>query len=116
MRKTRIGISMLTLAVVALLHSPLLVGQAAAQHSHGAAMGSSAPMGSMHGGHTGTLDLNIAPLEELQQLPGVSEATAKKIVENRPYARADELITKKILSKPAYDSLKDHVTVAKPAK
>lgn len=69
--------------------------------------------GAMHGAHVGTLDLNTAPVEELRQLPGVNEATAKKIVENRPYARADELITKKILSKPAYDAVKDHITVAK---
>jgi hypothetical protein len=36
-------------------------------------------------------------------------------VESRPYARTDELITKKVLSKAAYDSIKDHIAVAKPA-
>jgi hypothetical protein len=88
--------------------SSIFAGQAAAP----AAGGHSMPM---HGQHVGTLDLNGAPLEELRQLPGVNEATAKKIVENRPYARADELITKKVLSKAAYDSLKEHIAVTKPA-
>ncbi len=116
MRKNRIGIIIVSFAVVALLQSPLGLREATAQHSHGAPNDANAPGSTMHGGHTGTLDLNTAPLAELQQLPGVNEATAKKIVENRPYARADELITKKILSKPAYDSLKGHITVTKPAK
>jgi len=84
------------------------LGQAAAPSTGGHSA-------SMHGQHVGTLDLNSAPIEELRQLPGVNEATAKKIVENRPYARADELVTKKVLSKAAYDSIKEHVAVTKPA-
>jgi len=69
----------------------------------------------MHGQHMGTLDLNTASLEELRMVPGINEATAKKIVESRPYARADELITKKVLSKTTYDSIKNHIAVTKPA-
>ena len=96
-------------AVSVLLHarSPLFAGQAAAPSAGGQAM-------PMHGQHVGALDLNNAQLEELRQLPGVNEATAKKIVENRPYARSDELVTKKVLSKAAYDSLKEHIAVNKP--
>jgi DNA uptake protein ComE-like DNA-binding protein len=95
----------------------VFAGQAAESPMGGAMPGM--PHGSMAGmqhTHTGTLDLNSAPVEELRQLPGISEVAAKKIVENRPYARADELITKKILSKPAYDTVKDHITVTKPTK
>ena len=87
--------------------SPLFAGQAVDPHAGGRGM-------PMHGQHAGTLDLNSAPLEELRQLPGVNEATAKKIMENRPYARADELVTKKVLSKAVYDSIKEHVAVTKP--
>ena len=86
----------------------LLAGQAAAPATGGHSM-------PMHGQHLGALDLNTASLEELRMVPGINEATAKKIVESRPYARADELITKKVLSKTAYDSIKDHVAVTKPA-
>ena len=69
----------------------------------------------MQGQHMGTLDLNTASVDDLKMVPGVSEATAKKIVENRPYARADELITKKVLSRAAYDGIKEHIAVTKPA-
>ena len=88
--------------------SPLLAGQAAAPATGGHSM-------PMHGQHVGTLDLNSASLEELRMVPGINEAAAKKIVENRPYARADELVTKKVLSKAAFDSIKEHIAVTKPA-
>jgi radical SAM superfamily enzyme with C-terminal helix-hairpin-helix motif len=99
------GYSMMLL-IAALTAGAPLMDQAAAQHG-----GHGAPM---QGQHMGTLDLNSAPLTELRQLPGVNEASAKKIVENRPYARADELVTKKVLSKDAYDNIKDHIAVTKP--
>jgi len=110
MRAYRMMFLILTLTVGGLLQSPLplFAGQAAAPPMSGHSM-------PMHGQHMGTLDLNSASLEELQMVPGVNEATAKKIVDNRPYARADELITKKVLSKAAYDNLKEHIAVNKPA-
>jgi len=86
---------------------PVFAGQAAAPPTGGHGM-------STHGQHVGTLDLNSASVEELRQLPGVNEAAAKKIMENRPYARSDELVTKKVLSKVAYDSIKEHIAVNKP--
>ena len=60
------------------------------------------------------IDLNTASAEELQKLPGIGEALSKKIVENRPYKRKDELVQKKVIPAPTYDKIKDHV-VAKQA-
>ena len=100
-------IGMLATMGILLGGEPVLAGQGGDPHKGGG-------HGPVHGQHVGALDLNSATVEELRQVPGLSEATAKKIVESRPYARTDELITKKILSKAAYDSVRDHITVSKP--
>ncbi|HEY7519787.1 MAG TPA: helix-hairpin-helix domain-containing protein [Methylomirabilota bacterium] len=61
------------------------------------------------------LDLNSASAEELQALPGIGEALSKKIVENRPYKRKDELVQKKVIPGPTYEKIKDHVIARQPA-
>jgi DNA uptake protein ComE-like DNA-binding protein len=42
------------------------------------------------------LDINSASEDQLKALPGIGDAYSKKIVENRPYKRKDELVPKKI--------------------
>ena len=42
-------------------------------------------------------------------MPGIGKATAKKIIEHRPYARKDELVEKKIVSRGTYDKIRDRV-------
>jgi len=60
------------------------------------------------------LDINTAPASELETLAGIGEAYSKKIVENRPYKRKDELVKKKIVPQATYDKIKDHI-IAKQA-
>ena len=55
------------------------------------------------------VDINSASADELQKLPGIGEALSKKIVENRPYKRKDELVQKKVIPGPTYEKIKDHV-------
>jgi len=55
------------------------------------------------------LDLNTASEADLKTIPGIGDAYAKKIVQNRPYKRKDELVQKNVLPKATYDKIKDHV-------
>jgi competence protein ComEA len=60
------------------------------------------------------VDLNKASEKELESLKGVGPATAKKIIENRPYKSVDELSKAGVSDKTIQD-LKPFVTVGPPA-
>jgi len=57
---------------------------------------------------SGPVDLNTASAEELEALPGVGKATAKKIVDGRPYSSVDDL-AKAGVSKGTIDKIRDSV-------
>ena len=59
------------------------------------------------------LDINTASPDELKA--GIGEAYAKKITENRPYKRKDELVSKKVIPQGTYDKIKNQI-IAKQAK
>lgn len=53
------------------------------------------------------LDINKATKQELMKLPGIGDAYSDKILKGRPYARKDELVSKKIIPQATYDKIKD---------
>jgi competence protein ComEA len=62
-----------------------------------------------------TVDINSATAAELKMLPGVSESDAAKIIQGRPYSDKSQLVSKKVVSEPTYEKIKDHV-VARQTK
>jgi DNA uptake protein ComE-like DNA-binding protein len=57
------------------------------------------------------IDINTAMKVQLVSLPGIGEAYAQKIIDNRPYKRKDELTLKKVIPAATYTKIKDMIIV-----
>lgn len=66
---------------------------------------------------SGQLNLNTATPAQLDQLPGVGEKAAKRIIEHRnktPFAKTEELMKVKGFGKKKFEKLKANLTVSGP--
>lgn len=67
--------------------------------------------GEVAGAVTGRVNLNKASAGQLETLSGIGQVRAAQIIENRPYASIDDLVTKKIISAGILDKIRDKVAV-----
>ena len=63
---------------------------------------------------TSLIDINTATKAELSALPGIGDVYSQKIIDGRPYAKKDQLKSKKIIPGATYDKIKDKI-IAKQA-
>jgi DNA uptake protein ComE-like DNA-binding protein len=99
MRRAKLLVSLAVCLLAALLVSP--VGAQTKKAEKTAEAKSAAK--------TELLDLNSATADQLKALPGIGDAYSKKIIDGRPYARKDQLVSKNIIPQATYDKIKDLV-------
>jgi DNA uptake protein ComE-like DNA-binding protein len=58
-----------------------------------------------------TVDLNKGSKDDLTSLPGISSQKADRIIAERPYASAHQLVTRHILSEDEYAQIQDRAVV-----
>ena len=59
-----------------------------------------------------SVDLNKASKNDLTALPGISAQKADRIIAERPYANAQQLVTRHLLTEDEYAQIQDRVVVS----
>jgi len=60
-----------------------------------------------------SVDLNKASRDDLATLPGIDSRKADRIVAERPYASAHQLVTRRILTDDEYSQIQDRIEVSR---
>lgn len=105
MRKTKLLLSLIACLVAVFLAAPI-PAQTKTDTTKKTAKSMPAPAAAKSGD---LLDLNSASIADLKALPGIGDVYSKKIVDGRPYARKDQLVSKNIVPQATYDKIKDMV-------
>ena len=57
------------------------------------------------------ISINTATKDELDTLPGIGPTTAQKIIDSRPYATLDELLSKQTIKQSIFDKIKELISL-----
>ena len=57
------------------------------------------------------ININTAGPSQLDKLPGIGPVTAGKIIDGRPYADINDLVSKKIVGKKVFEQIKEKISV-----
>jgi len=69
-------------------------------------------LGKVEGSQTAEkVNINKASLSELDALTGIGEVRAGAIIDNRPYSKTEELVSKANIPESVYNKIKDQVSV-----
>ena len=63
-------------------------------------------------GRDKTININKASREDLLSLPGLTDRQADRIIAERPFTNAHDLVTRHVMSDAQYDKVRDRVTAA----
>ncbi len=62
------------------------------------------------------LDINTASADQLKAFPGIGDAYSKRIIDGRPYAAKNQLLSRGILPEATYNKIKDKIIASQPKK
>jgi len=60
-------------------------------------------------GRDKTININQASREDLLSLPGLTDRQADRIIAERPFTNAHDLVTRRVMSDAQYDKVRDRV-------
>ena len=103
--------ALLVLALITFALSAVLVAAAPAPYATGVAASLVAKNKAPKPPDVQLIDINEATKEQLVTLPGIGDETAQKIIDNRPYVTADQLVAKKVLTKAELKKIKSSIVV-----
>jgi DNA uptake protein ComE-like DNA-binding protein len=62
------------------------------------------------------LDINTATPEQLNALPGFGSAYTRRVIAGRPYSAKNQLVTRGVLPKSAYDLVSSRIVAHRPSR